>query len=586
MPFPTFAAKSRPSASDLDLAFSIGVPHVSLEAYSSLCTVVGGETRWDAAFSAAQADAIARKLPLWMGGNGIKYFTYGLDCSANDGTKDGLALYGAGTAYSKVVVRATTGAILECQGVDRLHLRGIQFSGSCPIGIATGRATVRQWGGHHWYEDVRVIMGDDMSANSGIGTIGFLGIEPEESCWENCEFWANLPVIICPPNNISVQTLNSDGTLAAKRVHSYTPQYTPIVTSLMSNTVFRFTGGCRFVALQCDSPPLVLRSVSSLHLGDTFLQMRGGGSNPSALAKKCPFGIDAENCWNVSWFGTFERGVDDTKTDVGFAILSGTLANWTVSANAGTASSVTPNKIPVIYGVDFTGAVWSNHDIRLRLNGIQAQYPFGWSSATTSLTNIVNCNYDIASTASLATLPQPMFFNASDVSIRMIGSNTTVPVTLRKPTRYRQELVAAKDIAYNTATTVATVVLPGSGMSAGTLLLRNVTMIASHVYTGTQTALITGDVDVGWKRAADGNSLAVTVTRSAWSTSTKTASASLDIAAPTISFVLSGNASFQVQVLPVLSGTGASGVVTHFEADLTCTASYGVNSSTAIVTTQ
>ena len=586
MPFPTFAGNPRPSAADLDIAFSVGVPHVSLEAYASLCTVVGGETRWDAAFAAALADAIARKLPLWMGGNGIKYFTSGLNCSANDVTKDGLALYGAGTAYTKIVVRATTGAVLECQGVDRFHVRGVQFSGDCPVGIATGRATVRQWGGHHWYEDVRVIMTDNMAANSGIGTIGFLGIEPEESCWENCEFWANLPVIICPPNNISVQTLNSDGTLAAKRTHSYTPQYTPIVASLMSNTVFRFTGGCRFVAWQCDSPPLVLRSVSSLHLGDTFLQMRGGGTNPSALARKCPFGIDAENCWNVSWFGTFERGVDDTKTDVGFAILSGTLANWTVSANAGTASSVTPNKVPVIYGVDFTGAVWSNHDIRLRLNGVQAQYPFAWSSTTTSLTNIFNCNYDIASTASLSTLPQQMFFNASDVSVRMIGSNTTVPVTLRKPTRYRQELVAAKDIAYNTATVVATCVLPPSGLSAGTLMFRNVQLHAGFVAGLPQTALLSGQFDVSWKRNSDGTQLAATVTGSSWSSSTKTASASLDIAAPTISIVLSGNASFEVKVTPVLSGTSASGTTTRFEGDMIAVASYGVNSTTAIVTTQ
>lgn len=585
MAFPTFTGVTRPNQAELDRAFAVGIPHVALEAFASLCTTVGGETRWDAAFVAARALAISTKLPIWLGGNGIKYFTAGLNCSASDASADGLSLYGAGTAYTKIVVRATTGALVECQGVDRFHVRGVQFSGDCPVGIATGRATGRQWGGHHWLEDVRVIMTDNMALNNGIGTIGLLGLDWEESCAENCEFWANAPVMLCPPNNISVQTLTTVGAVTTKRITTWTPTYAPIVGTLMSNTVFRFTGGCRFVAWQPDSPPLVLRSVSSLHLGDTFLQIRGGGSNPTSLTKKCPFAIDMENVWNFSWFGTAERGVDDTHTDVGFAIMSGTLANITVSANAGTASSVTPNQVPAIYGVDFAGATWSNHDIKLRINGNAAQYPFAWSS-TTSSTNLFNCRYDIASTAAPSTIPQAMLFNAADVLIRLIGANSTVPVTLHKPTRYTQRLTAANDIAYNTATTVATVVLPASGMSAGTLLLRNVTMIASHVYTGTQTALITGDVDVGWKRAADGTSLAVTVTRSAWSTSTKTASASLDIAAPTISFVLSGNASFQVQVLPVLSGTGASGVVTHFEADLTCTASYGVNSSTAIVTTQ
>lgn len=560
---------------------------VDLERYRNLNTTVGGEERWDNAFAAAQAAALASNKPIYLGCNPvIKYFSNTWNCSANDNSKDGLMIFGAGSLKSKSYWRNTSGACLEVQGVDALHLKDFQIAGDCPVGIAGGRSTVRQWNGNHWYENLRIIMSDDMTKNGGIGTIALLGIEPEESTYSNCEFWANLPVIICPPNNISVKTFDTAGALTASRSTTWTPTYTPILNTLLSNTVFHFSNGCRMVALQPDSPPVVLRSASSVFLGDSFLQIRGGGSNPSGLTKKCPYAIDSDNTWNLQWWGTGERSTDDTNTDVGALLLSGSAENWTVSANAGTASSATSNKVPAIYVVDSPGGIHRNNDIKLRLNSFVGQYPFGYSSTTGSAIRVENCCYEIGTTASISTIPQPFLFNMSNSTIKLIGSNATVPVLLEKVNRYSQKLVAGKDLPSATAVTVATVVLPATGMSSGTLQFRDVVLNAGFINTDGQTAILTGEFDVSWCRDSSGTTLTVTTTRSTWSASVKTNAAQLDITAPTITITPSGVASFEVKATSNLSGAVAAGKTTRFDAELKAVASLGVFGFTARVTTQ
>lgn len=560
---------------------------VQLEGYRSLNTTVGGEERWDNAFDAAMTAALASNKPIYLGCNPIiKYFSNTWNCSANNNSKDGLMIFGAGSLKSKPYWRNTAGACLEVQGVDALHLKDFQVAGDCPVGIAGGRSTIRQWNGNHWYENIRIIMPDDMTKNGGIGTIALLGIEPEESTYSNCEFWANLPVIICPPNNISVKTFDTAGVLTAPRSITWTPTYTPIISTLLSNTVFHFSNGCRMVAHQPDSPPVVLRSASSVFLGDSFLQIRGGGSNPGALTAKCPYAIDAENTWNVQWWGTGERTTDDTKTDVGALLLSGSVENWSISANAGTAASTTPNKVPAIYVVDFVGGVHRSNDIKLRLNSFGGQYPFGFSNPSGSGIRVDNCQYEIGTTAGLGTIPQPFLFNMSGSTIKLVGSNATVPVLLEKVNRYSQKMVAGKDLPSVTAVTVATCVLPATGMSSGTLQFRDVVLNAGFINTEGQTAILTGEFDVTWCRDSGATTLTVTTTRSSWSASVKTNAAQLDISAPTITLTPSGVASFEVKLTSNLSGAVSAGKSTRFDSDLTAVASLGVSGFSARVTTQ
>ena len=560
---------------------------VELERYRHLNALVGAEERWDNAFSAALTEALSSKKPIYLGCSPIvKYFTNTWDLSANDTTKDGLQIFGAGIRKSKPYFRNTSGACLEVQGTDRLHLRDFQVSGDCPVGIAGGRATVRQWCGRHYYENLAVVMPDNMAANGGMGSIGLLGIEPEESTYHCCEFWANIPVIICPPNQINVKTFTTAGVLTTARSMTWTPTYTPIIGTLLSNTIFHFTGGCRMVAYQPDSPPIVLRSASGVDLGGSFLQIRGGGLNPAKDVKKCPYAIDASNVWNLQWFGTGERGVDDPLTDVGAVLIDGSAENWTISANAGTANSATLNLVPVIYIVDAIGGLHRNCDLKFRLNSHQGQYPFGFSNSTGSSIKLENCTYRISTTASLSTIPQPLLYNMSGSKISLSPLNATTPVVLEKPLRYKSILQAAKDLPHTVATTVATCVLPPSGMSSGTIQFRNVVLNAGYLNIGPQVALITGEFDVSWTRTAATSGLAATVTRSSFSSSVKTLAGSLDIAAPTITTLLSGQASFQVQVIANLSGTSATGTATWFSADVICSASLGISASTATITTQ
>ena len=561
---------------------------VELEKYRDLVTQVGGEDRWDAAFAAALSESISTKKPLYLGSNPVvKYFTTTWNLTAADTSRDGLTIIGAGIRWSKPYWRNTTGACIEVQGVDRICLKDFQIAGAGPVGIAGGRQSTRQWNGRQWLQNIMIIMPDNMSYNSGIGSIAYLGIEPEESTYDCCEFWANLPVYIGPPNQINVRTFTTAGALTTTRSMTWTPTYSPIVGTLVSNTVFHFQGGCRMVAWQPDSPPVVLRSASTVDLGNSFLQIRGGGLNPAKDMKKCPFAIDASNVWNLKWFGTGERGTDDTLTDVGALLIDGSAENWTVSANAGTANSLTLNLVPCIYAIDATGAQWRHNNIKLRLNSFTGQYPILFSNATAAQTQIQNCSFDIGSTAALSTIPQPFLFNMSGSKIRLLGTNSVSPVILEKPSRYTHKLVVGKELAAGgAATTVATIVLPVSGISSGCATFENVTLNAGYLPGSANTAVISGGFEVCWTRTAATTGLTVTVTRTAWGTSAKTAAGSLDIAAPTITAVLSGQASFQIQVASNLSGTGTAGVTTRMDRDLTVTAAFGVNASTATVTTQ
>ncbi len=560
---------------------------VELEKYRSLVTQVGGEDRWDAAFTAALSEALTVKKPIYLGSNPVvKYFTTTWNLTATDTSKDGLVIFGAGIRWSKPYWRNTTGACLEVQGVDRLCLKDFQIAGDGPVGIAGGRQSTRQWNGRQWLQNVMIIMPDNMTYNSGIGSIAYLGIEPEESTYDCCEFWANLPVYIGPPNQINVRTFTTTGALTTTRSMTWTPTYNPIVGTLVSNTVFHFQGGCRMVAWQPDSPPVVLRSASTVDLGNSFLQIRGGGLNPAKDMKQCPFAIDASNVWNLKWFGTGERGTDDTLTDVGALLIDGSAENWTVSANAGTANSATLNYVPCIYVIDATGGLHRNCDIKLRLNSFAGQYPFGFSNSTGSSLIISNCDYRVGTTAALTTIPMSFIYNMNGVKISLIGANATVPVVLEKPNRYQQKLIVAKDLASATATTIATCVLPSSGMSSGTLQFRNVVLNAGYINSDGQTAILTGSFDVTWCRDSASSTLTTTTTASSWTASVKTNAGQLDIAAPTITLTPSGVASFQVQLTSNLSGAVSAGKTTRCEADLNVFASLGVQAFTARVTTQ
>lgn len=560
---------------------------VPLERYATLCTTsvapdpYPGELRWDAAYAAARAAAIAQGKPIFLG-SGIKYFTNGIDNSTNGTTRDGLTVFGCHPNLSKLVIRSTTGACMEVQGVSDMVLRDFQIGGNPAVGIATGRGTVRQWGGHHWYDGIRIILADDMAKNSNIGTIAFLGIEPEESCWTRCEFWANLPVIIAPPNNISVRTLNTDGSLGTSRTLSWTPQYTPIVGTLLSNTVFHFDSGCRMVAWQPDSPVVSLRSVSSVNLGSSFLQTRCAGGNVVGEARKNPYGIDAENCWGLKWFGTHERNTDSGTTSLGALIIGGTMHNIDVTARAGTCNTGTM-QVPAIYGCDSVGGTWDNNTINLSLNGDKSQYPIKWSSASTN-TRINSTKINVDSTAVLNTINTPILYSMTDSAIVLQSANAATPSSLIVKNRYSQEIHVGKDVPYSTPTVIARVYLPASGLSAGVIGISDLTCIANYIYvSGSYIAARAGSARVSWSRTSVTTALTAVVTQS-YDASNSSASSSLDIASLAISATIVSQTQIDIVMTVTLSGTAASGITTRCEADIKTTGSLGFGASTALVT--
>ena len=79
------------------------------------------------------------------------------------------------------------------------------------IGLLQARGRIRGWGGDHRHRQLFVDMGSDLAANGGLGTLGVVNLDGEETVWEDLQVWANLPLAISIDRTLRVTRHGLDG---------------------------------------------------------------------------------------------------------------------------------------------------------------------------------------------------------------------------------------------------------------------------------------------------------------------------------------------------------------------------------------
>jgi hypothetical protein len=556
------------------------------DAYQPPGGTMGGSDNTPA-FQAAIDAASAVHRPVYMPG-GNYWLNSTLDLTGDAGLQhNGAVLAGAGTESTRLYFSAAAGTGIEFQGSDAIVLRDFAVRGSPTVGIMTGRAIGREWGGNHYFERVLVMIGTNPSANDGLGSIGFLNIEGEEGKYHGIELWADTPLIIAPPNNISIHTFDTaTGERLAPRITTYTPKKRPITTALVSNTVYHFSGGCRLISWTFDQPCASLVSAANIDFGNTFFQKRQPVGYGSALN---PFAIDTNNVWGLVATGTQEHGTGEPGTSMGSLVVGGTLENARVNVIAGYKSGSNTNNIPVLYIFNSLGII-HNSDLTFRTGGSDQtliRYDSGGIGVTFSMQNV---EIKTDGTGTIATLPQEIFFNAASTRVSFGKVTQGLPQFLQAVSRYRRIVPASKSgIALNTPVKVATITLPPAvgvpdSVTSGTLRFTG-TLFVGRTIGQLQAAVSAGEFTVAWFRRYDGTGLTTSATYNRWDTALTTSSTEVDQSAPTITFVHAGEAAFDVMLQVNATGSLVPPIDALLSGSFELNASYGNGSKTADIAT-
>jgi hypothetical protein len=252
---------------------------------------------------------------------GSYLITKPLNLTSDNGTfsRRGVKLYGqnAGSGdytYGTKIVGQTNGyAMVEIVDNDNAQIENLTFINSATtpstVGIYQARRTsgtgASQWTGNCYFNNVTIkFTNDTITLNSNFGTIGIINISGEETTYNRCEVWANLPLAISWSNSLQKATNN----LAANSydTFAYSPYWVAqaTITTSGSDTVFR-TKNCRFIAKGYNSPVVLLQEVGSVFSYGDFLQKRVSTT-----------GTDGTNGIGYEFWNAFQVKIDATTESV------------------------------------------------------------------------------------------------------------------------------------------------------------------------------------------------------------------------------------------------------------------------------
>lgn len=197
--------------------------------------------------------------------------------------------------------------------IDSYHcnLIGIGLCGvsGTSLGIVAARGTFNGGPGHHLIRDCVAYVTSTLAMNNAVGSIGLLNVACEETVVDNCDFWAAVPAANVHLNSVNVVDVDGAG-LPLNTVHSfvYTSFYaTPLVAVSSSNTVFKYTGQGRLIALNYQGPNILLETVADVDLGHTFMQRVPDPAVVTPPQGNYAYGFQSLSTWGVKWRGTIEH---------------------------------------------------------------------------------------------------------------------------------------------------------------------------------------------------------------------------------------------------------------------------------------
>jgi hypothetical protein len=229
-------------------------------------------------------------------------------------TRDGLRLFGENI---NSVIQGYTGAgyaIADVTGSQWLNISQLKFeSVTSTVGIYQGLSTALPQTQNQRFEQVRISMHDDDTANGGYGTIALWNFGAEENTYDTCYLTGNRAAVFTTQVNSPV------GTYA----HPYQAQ-----ESAHSLGVSTFSGETFMVSVGRYQPPLALLGVNSFEAENLYISNTGtGGSNDYAISFY-------SNNWNVNIKGTIEQlgtlyvnnTIDTSQFDLTFGGIANTSA--------------------------------------------------------------------------------------------------------------------------------------------------------------------------------------------------------------------------------------------------------------------
>ncbi len=360
--------------------------------------------------------------------------TQPLNLTSDDGTfnRRGVKLMGevngsGDYAYGTKLVGATSGkAMIEYVDNDNPQIENLTLTNAATnpstVGIyqarRTGGTSPSLWSGNGYFRNVTITFSnDETSQNDNFGTLGIINISGEETTYDRCEVWANLPLSLSWSKTLRKAVSNLAPTTYDE--FTYSPVWANVadITSGESNTVFR-TQSCRFIAKGFNAPVVLLHEVGSYFAYGDFTQKR------SAVQSADGLNSTGYECWNA-----FQIVIDATAENLKTPLMFHREAE-SIEVNLRGAAGTTGIATSLIcFAIDAPSFTMANANITLNYTGtiphglISYIAPSGTGAEEPAVVTLRNCKIQINQTFANSTIDPKILYKSINVEYGFLDTS-------------------------------------------------------------------------------------------------------------------------------------------------------------------
>jgi hypothetical protein len=182
------------------------------------------------------------------------------------------------TADYNATILCDTGA--GYAGIEAIDSVGITTEnillllGTSTIGLLGGRGDEFKNATMQRYKTLFIYGASDHTKNNGLGTIGQICLEAEESSWESCNIYADLALVFARSGTIEKSTVGTDGLPNGTATFTFSSYYGVALVSNYSNYTYHFYGSNRFQSWAAYNPCILFAGdINDIDLGNAFFQL-------------------------------------------------------------------------------------------------------------------------------------------------------------------------------------------------------------------------------------------------------------------------------------------------------------------------
>lgn len=349
-----------------------------------------------------------------------------LNLTADDGTinRRGIRLFGqvSGSGdyvYGTKIVGKTNGkAIIEIVDNDNFQIENLTLTNASTDGSTVGIYQARRtggtnpslWCGNCYFNNVTILFTNDtITQNNNFGTIGIINVSGEETTYDRCEVWANLPFVLSWSNTIrksvDAMTATTYDTFEYDPVHATQSD----ITEGFSNTVFRTTN-CRFIAKGYSAPIVLLNEVGSYFSSGDFLQKRSAS-----------VGSDGTNGVAYEFWNAFQINLESVTESVSTPILIHRAIGSLQASIRGAVGSAPGSLALIHFGIDAPSFVFENSEVDIDYVGsisngfISYTTPSGVGAEEPAQVTLKNSRFNINKPISSASVDSKILYKSQNV---------------------------------------------------------------------------------------------------------------------------------------------------------------------------